>query len=251
LRKETINEPTIEWALGERVQHGAWDESIVVETIDYGKILKLEEWNMTKPGSQNAGTKHHRFMHVAWHDVERYRTSEEDKDIEIFAEADDLFLQYGQRDMLGLLGTYYHFGINMEPDYQRGNVWDLEDKVKLIDSIFRRIDIGKFVFINNRITNNGPLYEILDGKQRITALVEFKERRFVYKGKYYDDLSFEDRHLFDYYPISWGDLRIGSGGRDLTNEQRYRCFLRLNTGGRLQDLKHIEYVEQLWQKVKK
>ena len=33
------------------------------------------------------------------------------------------------------------------PDYQRGYVWEQEDKELLLDSIFKNIDIGKFVFI--------------------------------------------------------------------------------------------------------
>ena len=75
----------------------------------------------------------------------------------------------------------FNFVINI-----RGNVWDIEDKVKLIDSIFNNIDVGKFAFIKVPYKDNSPSYECLDGKQRVTALIEFYEGRFEYKGlKYY------------------------------------------------------------------
>jgi uncharacterized protein with ParB-like and HNH nuclease domain len=35
----------------------------------------------------------------------------------------------------------------MNPEYQRGFVWKEEHKLKLIDSIFNGIEIGKMVFV--------------------------------------------------------------------------------------------------------
>jgi uncharacterized protein with ParB-like and HNH nuclease domain len=74
-------------------------------------------------------------------------------------------------------------------------VWELEDKVALIDSIFNNVDIGKFAFIH---LNYGEkyTYEILDGKQRMRAILDYYENRFQYKGKYFNELSCrEQNHL--------------------------------------------------------
>ena len=55
----------------------------------------------------------------------------------------------------------------MNPDYQRGLVWDEENKTLLLNSIFNNIEIGKFSFIKlNYILptfdwDKGIFYEIL------------------------------------------------------------------------------------------
>lgn len=55
--------------------------------------------------------------------------------------------------------------------YQRDYVWSQEDKESLIDSIFNHIEIGKFVLVFKGY--EGDMYEVLDGKQRLSALQEF------------------------------------------------------------------------------
>ena len=50
----------------------------------------------------------------------------------------------------------------------------------LLDSIFKNIDIGKFVLIHlsdSEWVERGFGYEILDGKQRLSALIEFYENK--------------------------------------------------------------------------
>jgi uncharacterized protein with ParB-like and HNH nuclease domain len=69
----------------------------------------------------------------------------------------------------------------MNPDYQRDLVWSLEDKVNLIDSIYNDIEIGRFAFIKTDYSKNNFdfdkdfYWEILDGKQRISAIIDFFE----------------------------------------------------------------------------
>ena len=63
---------------------------------------------------------------------------------------DDLSLSFSQQTIEGaIIHRANYFGIDFSPEYQRDYVWDLEDKVDLIDSIFNNIEIGKFVFIHN------------------------------------------------------------------------------------------------------
>ena len=68
----------------------------------------------------------------------------------------------------------YHRGLIDNPDYQRGYVWTLEDKQKLIQSIFNRADIGKFVFIEDENYREYRL-EVIDGKQRLRAILDYYE----------------------------------------------------------------------------
>jgi len=143
--------------------------------------------------------------------------------------------------MDSLLTNIYNFGVDFEPKYQRGLVWEQKDKDLLIDSIFNGVDIGKFVFIRRPYGGYGsPSLEILDGKQRLHTIQEFYENRFPYKGKYFNDLSYKDQSYFRNYNISYADIK-----GDISDKQKYEIFIRLNTGGRQIDHKQIEYVEFL------
>lgn len=140
-----------------------------------------------------------------------------------------------------LLTNYFSFGVDMEPEYQRGVVWELSDKQKLIESIFEGIEIGKFVFIHLGYgREGGPMYEILDGKQRLTAIVEFVTDRFQYKGKYFSELSHEDQSYFESFSITMGETR-----EIMTLEQKAQYFLRLNVSGVQQDEEHLDRVRKL------
>ena len=59
------------------------------------------------------------------------------------------------------------------PKYQRGDVWSKEDQSELIESIIRGIPIPP-IYVDRK--NNGQEWEILDGRQRETALSMF----FIY-----------------------------------------------------------------------
>ena len=195
LRRECINEPTIFYNVGDRVQYGHVKQTTITEVIDDGKIYKVHHIKT----NSNYGNPfdYEEDDYVAWHEVGPYQTEKEIGSIDTFTEKEDILINFSNRDIDGLLGTYYHFGINVDPDYQRGNVWDEEDKVKLVDSIFKNIDIGKFTIIRLPMSAYGKLYEMLDGKQRLLALVDFKEGRFRYKGKLYRELHPSDRSHFD------------------------------------------------------
>ena len=103
-----------------------------------------------------------------------------------------------------ILSRYYHFGVNLSPSYQRDLVWNKENKEKLIEALFSGRDIGKFVFVSDDTSD--ILYEILDGKQRLTTIIEYVENKFSYKGVFYKDLSMEDRRIFKNRTVSIADI---------------------------------------------
>lgn len=85
-------------------------------------------------------------------------------------------LHYSDRNMYSLLNYHYLFGVDFNPDYQRGSVWDEEDREKLLDSIFAGREIGRFVFKQLpfiRANDDGNYYEIVDGKQRMLTCLLF------------------------------------------------------------------------------
>ena len=67
--------------------------------------------------------------------------------------------------------------IDVEPPYQRqGRLWSRGDKAFLIDSIVNDYDLPKiymadFTFGNDSLNNRGLPYAIIDGKQRLEAII--------------------------------------------------------------------------------
>jgi uncharacterized protein with ParB-like and HNH nuclease domain len=179
-----------------------------------------------------------------WYDFRSYKSPEQIKKIERLEQDDDIRFSYSQRDLSSLISMYLgKYGIDLNPEYQRGNVWKPYQKVDLIDSIFNNIDIGKFAVIkrpwgpDSSKPMTPKLYEMLDGKQRLTAIIEFYLGLFTYKGKTYDQLGPLDQQHFKYYRISEAETE------PLTDEQKYRYFLKLNTTGTPVDPDHMKKVE--------
>ncbi|WP_394456503.1 DUF262 domain-containing protein [Leuconostoc suionicum] len=70
-------------------------------------------------------------------------------------------------------------GIDLQPPYQRGFVWEDDFKNKLIYSIIRQFPIGA---ITLRV--NDGIREVVDGQQRLTTIYNFMYREFVISGVY-------------------------------------------------------------------
>ena len=152
-------------------------------------------------------------------------------------------VDYRNTTIESLLFNYYHFGVDMDPDYQRGLVWDERDKEYLLDSVFHDgIEIGRFVFIclsDEEQVERDYTYEILDGKQRLNCLCEFYENRFSYKGLYFNDLNPYDKNTFFNKKIAIGEAR------DLTREEKLQLFLAVNRGGKAMNDTHMKQVEDM------
>jgi hypothetical protein len=245
---QNIPDPTLFYKVGERVKYGNWDWSGILEVCEDGRYYKL--FSVTwKTGRNVPDCSEHKIHYLPWYDFQPYITAEENENRERFEQDDDIFFSYSQRDMSGLMRYYFSkYGIDLKPEYQRGNVWTLEQKQSLIDSVFRNIDIGKLAIIKRPWGSDGnkpatpKLYEMLDGKQRLTALIEYYTGQFKYRGKYYHELCFGDKNHFKHYTVSIAETD------PLTNEQKYRYFLKLNTTGTPVDPEHMAKVTGLLQK---
>lgn len=62
---------------------------------------------------------------------------------------------------------------NYDPPYQRDyNVWDSGQKSFLIDTILKNYPMPP-IFLEQKITRGKTIYDVIDGKQRLNAIVEF------------------------------------------------------------------------------
>lgn len=223
----------VRYEVGQPVQLGNLHDVVVTEVLDEGKILKIEytEWNnnyghpIVTPGCQR---------YVSWIDLNPLVP----EGVRVLTKGDDLRIVYQQRCVDGLFTMYYHGTLNMDPEYQRGLVWELEDKVALIRSIFDNVDIGKFTFAHLGFDKE-YIYEVLDGKQRMNALIEFREGRFRFEGLTFHEMSRIDRNTIENHPISYGEIE------EPTMAQKLELFLKVNTFGRPQDPAHIAKIKAM------
>jgi len=84
--------------------------------------------------------------------------------------------------------------LNLDPPYQRGLVWDLDHKIKLIDSVISGLGIPSVYIRMNRDYS----YEVIDGKQRIHTLTSFMDDAFPYNGKLYSEHDEQSRRAFEF-----------------------------------------------------
>lgn len=102
--------------------------------------------------------------------------------------------------------------INLQPEFQRGEVWTKVKKQRLIDSILRDWHVPPIHVIENPRTRK---QEVLDGQQRLTAVRDFAHGYFPVDGNveplesaiksldgcYYGNLPEEWRRRFDQFTI--------------------------------------------------
>ena len=69
--------------------------------------------------------------------------------------------------------------------YQRKLIWTIEEKSSFIDSIMNGYPVP-LILLAEVNYNNSSVYEIIDGMQRLNAIVSFIEGEFSVDGKYFD-----------------------------------------------------------------
>lgn len=62
--------------------------------------------------------------------------------------------------------------LELAPSYQRGDVWPKADAQKLIESILKGIPLPSIILVS-RWVKGQQIYEVVDGKQRLTAMLRF------------------------------------------------------------------------------
>ena len=178
--------------IGQSVSIGSLKDVVVLDIIDEGKFILIEYTNVLRYNpSDQIGQRFQRI--VPWFELYPIVNNNES-----FIENKDLELTFLNTTIDSALTKIYGNGINFDVEYQRDYCWSLEDKQKLIDSIFKHVDIGKIVLVNRDILEP---WEVLDGKQRLSTIRDFYEDKFTYRGKKYSELSKQDRRYFEGYSL--------------------------------------------------
>jgi hypothetical protein len=135
-------------------------------------------------------------------------------------------------------------GINL----QRNFVWNAHQKRELIWSVLMNRHIPRMAMVNivsEKSDTNGT-YQIIDGKQRLSAMIGFYRGRFDLiidgEGYYYSDLPEDYQRviagfMFPYYIVN------EDYGNKLTDDDKISWFKYINFAGTPQDYEHLLNLE--------
>lgn len=90
-------------------------------------------------------------------------------------------------DMRPLVADERYLGPYILPPFQRPSVWTIEQKVRLIESLYLGLPVGSLVW--NQAPFDGPPDRwLLDGQQRLTAIFEYVAGEFEVYGMRFPDM---------------------------------------------------------------
>lgn len=135
----------------------------------------------------------------------------------------------------------------LDPPYQRRTVWSLSYRRFFIDTVLRNFP-SPAVFISWEIVPGEPTaYNVVDGKQRLSALIDFVLNRFHlgnlfeeegFRNPYWKDLTPELQKKYVSYQITVENLS------DASDSELREAFDRLNrnvAGLTHQELRHAQF----------
>lgn len=143
-------------------------------------------------------------------------------------------------DFMQLLDMYNDGELFMDPVYQRDFVWTKEQKQLYIKNLFEGNASIKPTFVEYSETREDGtrkrVAEVLDGKQRIKALIDFYNNEFDVEGLYYKDLHYRDQFFFERLNVVYTRIMNREGRKDLKLETKIQLFLEINMlGTRMSD----------------
>lgn len=112
-------------------------------------------------------------------------------------------------DLRFIEGTLEHwrddYGLNLEPDFQRGHVWTVPQQIKFLEYLIRGGKVPPLLFnspawAGSITSSNSDLSEeivIVDGLQRLTSIIKFINNELpVFGNNFLDDFSDKRKLLF-------------------------------------------------------
>lgn len=130
--------------------------------------------------------------------------------------------------------------VETEVDYQREYVWKKDQQQLFLNSIISGLPLGYISVVKDK---SAFVYEIVDGKQRLTTLRKFVENEISVEinGEevFYKDLNMAERNMFESCDLPMVRLI------DPTKLDKLNYFMMINFGGVAQSEEHKKKVERM------
>jgi hypothetical protein len=141
-----------------------------------------------------------------------------------------------------------NYNLQMIPDFQRGHIWNENQQIAYVEFFLRGGITGRVIYFNDPNWMNWGLnkkgyngFVLVDGLQRITALLKFVNNKLpIFGDNYFND--FEDR-------LSLTDNSLLFNVNNLkTKKEVLIWYLELNSGGVVHTEKELNKVRELLEK---
>lgn len=119
--------------------------------------------------------------------------------------------------------------LEIQPDFQRKEVWSEAARIMLMDTILRGIPMPK-IFVSSEILDDKTRRTVIDGQQRISAILAFLNDKFVLAppysgvlaGKRFSEIPVEQRNNFLQYRIDFNEAM------EFSEDELRETYSRLN-----------------------
>ena len=143
----------------------------------------------------------------------------------------------------------------LDPPYQRGLCWSLEQKKSYITNIFNEMAKCTPTIVEYYSDDYTIKYfEVLDGKQRLTTLFDFIDNKFpiLYDGEevYFNDLIDEDKTFLLYLNVNYTRVMPIKLNTNVSLKDRLEIFLEVNYLGTKMSDEHLKNVLAMYNKEK-
>jgi glutathionylspermidine synthase len=132
------------------------------------------------------------------------------------------------------------YNLNDNPDFQRDYVWTQQQKISYIEYLLKNPTSGLEMYFNhpNWMGSFEGEMILVDGKQRLNAILEFLNNRISAYGYLYQE--YEDKLPF--ICLSFNICKLQ------TRKEILQWYLNFNTGGTYHTKKEIDKVKRLIKK---
>lgn len=139
--------------------------------------------------------------------------------------------------------------LELNPSYQRELVWTQSQKQEYIEAILKeRAEITPVLILKG----TSDIHEVLDGKQRLTSIIEYLENKFALKsGEYFKDLSRKDTTYFLNAPVKYKRILAYDVEMEVPLDFKLAYFLEINAKGTKVSEDHIRKIENELDKITK
>ena len=133
------------------------------------------------------------------------------------------------------------FGVKMNPDFQRGNVWTEHQQIAYIEFLLKGGRTARVLYFNNpnwnRYEDKKDNMVCVDGLQRYTAIKKFINNEIKAFGYYFNEYEDSARMMQNTIKINVNDLQ--------TRKEVLQWYIDFNSGGTVHTTEEIDKVKKL------
>lgn len=137
------------------------------------------------------------------------------------------------------------YGLDINPDFQRGHVWTEEQQIKYIEYMLKDPQSGRAIYLNHPgwMSSWEGDFVLVDGLQRLTAASKFLKNEIPVYGKYLNEIQFYEKREKGFLGQAvFFDIYIS---KLQTRKEVIQWYIDFNAGGTPHSNDEIERVRKL------